>query len=218
MSSQQYTNQAVSTLGLPYTSGASSLTLSSGTGSAFPATGNFTIGINDPPSFDLLCPFCGSHGIDRVWRHPPRCPDRQLGRRPRVERLLEVDRAKTCCILCSWPHPRRVLNLAWFAGAVSEAGLSFHAATSGTNPSSSRRRARPTIPSAGSSGGSGTPGSACMSSANSVTPGLSLLINAVGRDVLSLIGLVTVMLLQDPLWRCSDSRWRRRRCWCCASW
>ena len=55
MSSQQYTNQAVSTLGLPYTSGASSLTLSSGTGSAFPATGNFTIGINDPPSFYLLC-------------------------------------------------------------------------------------------------------------------------------------------------------------------
>jgi subfamily B ATP-binding cassette protein MsbA len=35
--------------------------------------------------------------------------------------------------------------------------------------------------------------------ANSVTQVLSLLINAVGRDVLSLIGLVTVMVTQDPL-------------------
>jgi len=35
--------------------------------------------------------------------------------------------------------------------------------------------------------------------ANSVTQVLSLLINAVGRDVLSLIGLVAVMLSQDPL-------------------
>jgi ATP-binding cassette subfamily B protein len=34
--------------------------------------------------------------------------------------------------------------------------------------------------------------------ANSVTQVLSLLINAVGRDVLSLIGLVTVMVSQDP--------------------
>jgi ABC-type multidrug transport system fused ATPase/permease subunit len=34
--------------------------------------------------------------------------------------------------------------------------------------------------------------------ANSVTQVLSLLINAVGRDVLSLIGLVIVMLMQDP--------------------
>src|ERR1700726_1018767 len=34
--------------------------------------------------------------------------------------------------------------------------------------------------------------------ANSVTQVLSLLINAVGRDVLSLIGLVAVMLMQDP--------------------
>src|SRR6202043_1839615 len=34
--------------------------------------------------------------------------------------------------------------------------------------------------------------------ANSVTQVLSLLINAVGRDVLSLIALVSVMLLQDP--------------------
>jgi ATP-binding cassette subfamily B protein len=34
--------------------------------------------------------------------------------------------------------------------------------------------------------------------ANSVTQVLSLLINAVGRDVLSLIGLVSVMLMQDP--------------------
>src|ERR1700738_261108 len=34
--------------------------------------------------------------------------------------------------------------------------------------------------------------------ANSVTQVLNLLINAVGRDVLSLIGLVAVMLLQDP--------------------
>jgi ATP-binding cassette subfamily B protein len=34
--------------------------------------------------------------------------------------------------------------------------------------------------------------------ANSVTQVLSLLINAVGRDVLSLVGLVTVMLMQDP--------------------
>jgi ATP-binding cassette, subfamily B, bacterial MsbA len=34
--------------------------------------------------------------------------------------------------------------------------------------------------------------------ANSVTQVLSLLINAVGRDVLSLIGLVTVMVTQDP--------------------
>jgi ABC-type multidrug transport system fused ATPase/permease subunit len=34
--------------------------------------------------------------------------------------------------------------------------------------------------------------------ANSVTQVLNLLINAVGRDVLSLIGLVTVMLMQDP--------------------
>src|SRR5450756_1403868 len=36
------------------------------------------------------------------------------------------------------------------------------------------------------------------SGATSVTQVLSLLINAVGRDVLSLIALVTVMLLQDP--------------------
>ncbi len=36
------------------------------------------------------------------------------------------------------------------------------------------------------------------SGANSVTQVLSLLINAVGRDVLSLIALVTVMLMQDP--------------------
>jgi ATP-binding cassette subfamily B protein len=35
--------------------------------------------------------------------------------------------------------------------------------------------------------------------ANSVTQVLSLLINAVGRDVLSLIGLVAVMLMQDPV-------------------
>ena len=35
--------------------------------------------------------------------------------------------------------------------------------------------------------------------ANSVTQVLSLLINAVGRDVLSLIGLVAVMVTQDPL-------------------
>ncbi len=35
--------------------------------------------------------------------------------------------------------------------------------------------------------------------ANSVTQVLSLLINAVGRDVLSLIGLVVVMVMQDPL-------------------
>jgi ATP-binding cassette subfamily B protein len=35
--------------------------------------------------------------------------------------------------------------------------------------------------------------------ANSVTQVLSLLINAVGRDVLSLIGLVIVMLMQDPV-------------------
>ena len=34
--------------------------------------------------------------------------------------------------------------------------------------------------------------------ANSVTQVLSLLINAVGRDLLSLIGLVIVMLMQDP--------------------
>ncbi len=34
--------------------------------------------------------------------------------------------------------------------------------------------------------------------ANSITQVLSLLINAVGRDVLSLIALVTVMLMQDP--------------------
>src|SRR6202048_3120414 len=36
------------------------------------------------------------------------------------------------------------------------------------------------------------------SGANSVTQVLSLLINAVGRDLLSLIALVTVMLMQDP--------------------
>jgi subfamily B ATP-binding cassette protein MsbA len=36
------------------------------------------------------------------------------------------------------------------------------------------------------------------SGANSVTQVLSLLINAVGRDMLSLIGLVIVMLMQDP--------------------
>ncbi|MGO8908961.1 MAG: ABC transporter ATP-binding protein [Bradyrhizobium sp.] len=35
--------------------------------------------------------------------------------------------------------------------------------------------------------------------ANSVTQVLSLLINAVGRDVLSLIGLIAVMVMQDPL-------------------
>jgi ABC-type multidrug transport system fused ATPase/permease subunit len=35
--------------------------------------------------------------------------------------------------------------------------------------------------------------------ANSVTQVLSLLINAVGRDLLSLIALVTVMLMQDPV-------------------
>ncbi len=35
--------------------------------------------------------------------------------------------------------------------------------------------------------------------ANSVTQVLSLLINAVGRDVLSLIGLVIVMVMQDPV-------------------
>src|ERR1700744_319516 len=35
--------------------------------------------------------------------------------------------------------------------------------------------------------------------ANSVTQVLSLLINAVGRDVLSLIGLIIVMVTQDPL-------------------
>src|ERR1700755_1414516 len=34
--------------------------------------------------------------------------------------------------------------------------------------------------------------------ANSVTQVLSLLINAVGRDVLSLLGLVAVMVMQDP--------------------
>ncbi len=35
--------------------------------------------------------------------------------------------------------------------------------------------------------------------ANSVTQVLNLLINAVGRDVLSLIGLIAVMVMQDPL-------------------
>ena len=35
-------------------------------------------------------------------------------------------------VMASWKRPDS--NIAWFAGAVSEAGLSFHAATSTTNP------------------------------------------------------------------------------------
>ena len=55
--------------------------------------------------------------------------------------------------------------------------------------------------------------------ATSVTQVLNLLINAIGRDLLSLIALVVVMLMQDPVYGAARLRWwRRRRCWCCASW
>lgn len=52
---QQYTNLAITTLGSYYTAGDSTVTLAGGGGNAFPATGNFTIGIYDPPAFFLLC-------------------------------------------------------------------------------------------------------------------------------------------------------------------
>ena len=53
--------------------------------------------------------------------------------------------------------------------------------------------------------------------ATSVTQVLNLLINAIGRDLLSLIALVVVMLMTDPDGAARVSAWRRRRCWCCAS-
>ena len=52
---QQYTNLAQSTIGAAYTVGATTLTLATGGGANFPTTGNFTVGICDPPSFYLLC-------------------------------------------------------------------------------------------------------------------------------------------------------------------
>lgn len=55
MAVQQYTNLAASTLGSPYTAGDSSLTLSTGGGAVFPTSGNFTVGIGNPPTFFLQC-------------------------------------------------------------------------------------------------------------------------------------------------------------------
>ena len=53
--SQQYTNLAVSTLAANYTAGNSTIQVASSTGSRFPASGNFTLGFNDPPTFFLQC-------------------------------------------------------------------------------------------------------------------------------------------------------------------
>ena len=55
MARQQYTNIAISKLGASYTAGDSTVTLNTGDGALFPASGNFTIGVNDPPTFFLLC-------------------------------------------------------------------------------------------------------------------------------------------------------------------
>ena len=53
--------------------------------------------------------------------------------------------------------------------------------------------------------------------AAAATQVINLLITSIGRDLLSLIGLVAVMVVQDPVMsfvRASSSR--RRRCSCCA--
>ncbi len=53
--------------------------------------------------------------------------------------------------------------------------------------------------------------------AAAATQVINLLITSVGRDLFSLIGLVTVMVVQDPLMSFFASWWRRRPSWCCAS-
>jgi hypothetical protein len=55
MASQQYTNLAQSSFASPYTAGDSSITLQSGDGALFPATGDFTIAIDSPTQFFLKC-------------------------------------------------------------------------------------------------------------------------------------------------------------------
>jgi hypothetical protein len=52
---QTFSNLAQTTIGATYTAGASTLTLATGSGVLFPSTGNFTIGVCDPPSFFLVC-------------------------------------------------------------------------------------------------------------------------------------------------------------------
>jgi len=55
MASQQYTNLAQSSFASPYTAGDTTITLQSGDGALFPSTGNFTVAIDSPPQFFLLC-------------------------------------------------------------------------------------------------------------------------------------------------------------------
>jgi hypothetical protein len=55
MATQQLANLASSVLASGYTAGNTSITLNTGDGAKFPSTGNFTIALNDPPDFFLLC-------------------------------------------------------------------------------------------------------------------------------------------------------------------
>jgi len=57
-------------------------------------------------------------------------------------------------------------------------------------------------------------GAAGRRAANSVTQVLNLLINALGRDLLLLIGLVSVMVTQDPYMAVFGFLVARPRSWC----
>jgi hypothetical protein len=55
MATQQYTNLAGSSLSVSYTAGNTTLTLQSGDGALFPSSGDFTVGVDKPPTFFLKC-------------------------------------------------------------------------------------------------------------------------------------------------------------------
>lgn len=55
MPSQKYVNLGQSTLASGYTAGNTTITVQTGDGALFPSAGNFTIAMNNPPAFFLLC-------------------------------------------------------------------------------------------------------------------------------------------------------------------
>lgn len=52
---QQLTNLAQSTLASSYTAGNTTITLKTGDGALFPSSGNFTVAVDEPPTFFLQC-------------------------------------------------------------------------------------------------------------------------------------------------------------------
>lgn len=55
MASQKYANLAQSTLASSYTAGNTTITVQPGDGALFPAAGDFTVAMDDPPKFFLKC-------------------------------------------------------------------------------------------------------------------------------------------------------------------